>query len=409
MKKNFFKSLLLAVFVFSFLLCGFTLVTAESATIYPLHFTSSLESYVTEMPNILYNTPASENGLAGNVYSATGIVLDIIPEEETPDGVPLVFSIMTSEAPVYFTVMDPDFVERTTGKDYARDLFDSTMDYTLPEIGEYVTIYGIYSGYSSVYDGPMFYFGIDEFVRDSVVGSSSNNHTSPSPTPSAPAHSVNINDYTLINTEDISSGNYSGTEVALEGVIDQHSSNKYGCDFKIWIISGDSYICDDGHYSSIEEGSPEQVFQNAKDGDVIRFATKIYDDNSFGMTEIFAAEVVGSTDLASVYDSYKSNCPQMDYNGSQRTPDEYEGEKVSVSGTIFQVVNEGSHMAEYIIETTDGLVYLHWYEKEDLRGSRFLEGDTVNVYGLYNGLETYSSLARENTIPCLSVHLIDLA
>ena len=34
-------------------------------------------------------------------------------------------------------------------------------------------------------------------------------------------------------------------------------------------------------------------------------------------------------------------------------------------------------MAENIVETADGLIYLNWYENEDTRGSRFLEGDSV--------------------------------
>lgn len=220
--------------------------------------------------------------------------------------------------------------------------------------------------------------------------------------------SSNIEDYQLIDASEIPSGKYSDTEVALEGVIDNHTAGSDNCSFTLWIKSGDTYLYDDGFFYGIEEGSPEEIFQNAKDGDIVHFATKIYDDNSFGPTTVYAAEIVGSADLISVYDSYKASCSQIDYDGASRNPDQYEGSKCFVSGTIFQVVNEGSSSAEYIVETADGLVYLNWYENEDTRGSRFLEGDSVNIYGQYDGLETYDSLVKENTIPRVIVNLIEL-
>lgn len=220
--------------------------------------------------------------------------------------------------------------------------------------------------------------------------------------------SSNIEDYQLIDASEIPTGKYSDTEIALEGVIDNHTSGSNDCTFTLWIKSGDTYLCDDGFFYGIEEETPEEIFQNAKDGDVVKFATKVYEDNSFGPTTVYAAEIVGSADLISVYDSYKASCPQIDYDGASRNPDQYEGSKCFVSGTIFQVVNEGSSSAEYIVETVDGLIYLNWYENEDTRGSHFLEGDSVNIYGQYDGLETYDSLVKENTIPRVIVNLIEL-
>ena len=221
--------------------------------------------------------------------------------------------------------------------------------------------------------------------------------------------SSDIKDYQLIDASEIASGKYAGSEVALEGVVDNHDSESDRCSFTLWIKSGDTYLYDDGSYYDIGEETPEEVFKNAKDGDIIRFATKIHDDNSFGPATVYAAEIVGNADLTSVYDSYKTSCQPIDYIGVSRNPDQYEDNKCFVTGNIFQVVSEGSYSAEYIVETADGLVYLNWYENEDARGSRFLEGDSVNIYGQYDGLKTYDSLAKENTIPRVIVNLIELA
>lgn len=48
-------------------------------------------------------------------------------------------------------------------------------------------------------------------------------------------------------------------------------------------------------------------------------------------------------------------------------------------------------------------MYLSWYENEELRGSRILEGDSVTVYGTFTILKTYDTLVSQNTVPEISV------
>lgn len=407
MKKNLSKALF--ALCFSILLfCGFDSTSLHSPTIYPLQFDSSLEDYVTEMPDICYKTPASENGLSGNVYSVTGLMYDVIPEEETPDGVPTVFSVMTDTSLVYFAVMDPDFMARSTGTEFVQDLFDNTMDYTLPNNGDYVTIYGIYSGYSNTYDGPLLYFGLDEYVRDCVIGNTSGEMFPPTPTQKSPTTAPSSS-VPLVTYEDILTGAYNGQIVSIEAVIDNIYNASFGsCDFTLWYPWGTSYFHDDGSFSDPNENPAEKVFSTASNGDVIRFSTQIYDDGSFGTVDVYSAEIVGNVDISQVRSAYKDNCPEMNYEDILRNPDSYKGQSFKTYGTIFQIINEGDYSAEYLLETSSGYIYLSWYQDKEVRGSRFLEGDSVVVCGEFQILKTYDTLVAENTVPNLSVSLIEL-
>ena len=48
--------------------------------------------------------------------------------------------------------------------------FDSTMDYTLPSVGDEVCIYGAYSGFSTKFDMAAAIFGLDKFIYKQSFG-----------------------------------------------------------------------------------------------------------------------------------------------------------------------------------------------------------------------------------------------
>lgn len=181
MKKKIIVALLCGIPVFSNAGC----TSSESAepTIYPLSFTSSLEDSVTVMPKTCYSTPAEENGLGGNVYSVTGTVDSVLSEEESLTGTEM-FSVQNEDGTAWFGVLDPEYYSNFSGGDLEtfESLMDSTMDYTLPEQGEYVTVYGIYTGYSEVLDAPSLYFGIDEFTYETVNNSGDDTAEDSTPT-----------------------------------------------------------------------------------------------------------------------------------------------------------------------------------------------------------------------------------
>lgn len=162
--------------------------TASSETdgvkTYPLSFTSTLTSQATDFPDICYDTPASENGMAGNVYWVEGTVESVLSEDESISGIGAMFSVRTDKGKVWFTVMNAEMIASAdpgfTVKDVEK-VMDSTMDYTLPKEGETVKVYGIYSGYSNTYESAVLFFGLDPFVytmANSDSDSSSTQQTS---------------------------------------------------------------------------------------------------------------------------------------------------------------------------------------------------------------------------------------
>lgn len=139
------------------------------------------------MPKTCYTTPAEQNHLNGNVYSVSGIVDEVVPKEKSKTVKTTMFSVKNDFGTVWFAVFDADYFAESTGgdKDSFEALMDSSMDYTIPKEGDNVTVYGIYSGFSEVYKAPILYFGLDEFVYESLneVIKSSKNTETPTPTP----------------------------------------------------------------------------------------------------------------------------------------------------------------------------------------------------------------------------------
>lgn len=383
-------------------------------TIYPISFTSSLEDQITIMPKTCYNTPASENGLSGNVYSVTGTVDSVLSDTESQTGTET-FSVKSDNGTAWFGVLGPEYFAEVSGGDIKTfaELMDSTMDYTLPKEGDYVTVYGIYSGYSDVLDAPFLYFGIDEFVYNIANESDekSSENTTPTNTPT-PLPTVNpLEDYPTVTYDDVISGNYNEQHVCVEAVIDKiNNRSSSSCSFALWYSSSNGYIYDatvNHTFYEIKDGSVESIFANAQNGDIIKFATQIK-GNGIGTSDIEAAQITGSSNLDEIHNSYKSNCPDMNYEDIQRNPDTYKGSHFKISGTVFQVINESPTSAEYLISTDYGYIYASWYSDEAVRGSRFLEDDFVTIYGEFLILKSYDTLVGQNTVPQISVSFMEL-
>lgn len=113
-------------------------------------------------------------------------------------------------------------------------------------------------------------------------------------------------------------------------------------------------------------------------------------------------------------ETYKSQCQNIPYDDLARTPDNYEGQKVTFTGEIIQVQESGDE-ATYRINVTQN-EYGNWDDTVlcyfDLSNSesRFLEDDIVTFYGDYDGLYTYTSIVGSDvTIPSVTIHYIELS
>lgn len=215
--------------------------------------------------------------------------------------------------------------------------------------------------------------------------------------------------YPTVTYDDISTGNYNGKTICIEAIVDNLDSDEYSCDFNLWYPSNSGYVFNSfNSFRNIDKNSPQNVFRNAKNGDVIKYITTVYDDGSFGTSKLENAKIIGSKNLDEIHSLFKDSCQNMNYTEVQRNPDSYEDQYFKITGSVQQIVEESSSRAEYLVSTDAGLVYVNWYLDEEFRGSRFLENDKVMVCGEFTILKTYNTLIGQNTVPEISVITMDL-
>ncbi len=152
-----------------------------SQAIYPKRFTSTLKDYAKPLPDVCYSTPGSENGCQGLPCYVTGTVTKVYAEGEYSKTSPQMIFLDTDKGPVFFMVYSPDFllksnsdasriVKTLADKKQYYSLFDTTMDYTMPSVGEEVCIYGVYSGYSNALNRAALNFGLDNQMYEFLFG-----------------------------------------------------------------------------------------------------------------------------------------------------------------------------------------------------------------------------------------------
>lgn len=97
------------------------------------------------------------------------------------------------------------------------------------------------------------------------------------------------------------------------------------------------------------------------------------------------------------------------YKDIARSPDAYKGKKVKFSGEVIQV-SEGilyNHIRLATKNGYDDVVYCSY--DPNLLNFRILEEDQITVYGVCEGVESYTSvLGAQVTLPSVSVERIDL-
>jgi len=95
----------------------------------------------------------------------------------------------------------------------------------------------------------------------------------------------------------------------------------------------------------------------------------------------------------------KSNAETIEYEKRYRNIDQYKGEYVHYEELRITDIVEGEGTKEYILTFPDGgftddrVLYGVW------DGNPFKEKDHVEVWGEVKGLETYTSLTGEKTVP----------
>ena len=106
-------------------------------------------------------------------------------------------------------------------------------------------------------------------------------------------------------------------------------------------------------------------------------------------------------------EQYKEQCISISYDDLARNPDDYKYDYVYLSGEVIQVQeNEGEVIFLIDVEQGDTAIAFYTYKEGE---SRVLEGDQITIYGIYEGLYTYTSvLGVEITVPNIFTRHIEV-
>lgn len=173
MKKLLF-SLFALIVILPLVSCGESIEANKAEPIiYPLEINSLLYDIATEAPNTIYITAAEENGLSGSPFYITGTVSQVISKEESDYG-SRYFVVENGNGEGYFFDF-ADMIANISGENdgtaEAQEYFSAGCDDTFPQEGEYITVYGLYSGYSETVNAPVFYWGLSETIQELLLNS----------------------------------------------------------------------------------------------------------------------------------------------------------------------------------------------------------------------------------------------
>lgn len=175
--KNLFKVLLCACLVLSVSVgCGNAADAApeeekavDEVKIYPEYIDAFIDTTdIGEAPEIIYTTPASENGLEGELYRIEGEVTESAAaggeEGETVGS----FTVQTDLGEI--SIIDPSMMLSEYGAEYGGFADEILQKYfTVPQVGERVCVYVEYLGYSELLHRPACYYGGQDYVEKTIV------------------------------------------------------------------------------------------------------------------------------------------------------------------------------------------------------------------------------------------------
>ena len=142
-------------------------------SIYPRTIETSFVLNAKEAPDAVFNSSASENGLAGNIYFLDGTVKEF--SSFTDNGMEFqTFVLTTAKGDVLVTDMYTPMINyleahpEELGDNYeaVHSIFaEPGADYSFPPLGCQVRVIGYYSGFSNTYNKPSFYYGYPNYIQ----------------------------------------------------------------------------------------------------------------------------------------------------------------------------------------------------------------------------------------------------
>lgn len=219
-----------------------------------------------------------------------------------------------------------------------------------------------------------------------------------------------IANYPYVTYDEIKTGSYSKQYVILSTTIDSPEFNSItnwvSCD--AWFEHDQSYITDNITFYCDE--LPDYTPQDLSSGDNIDICFYINSDNSFGNKIKGFSENNSTFTLDAIYESFKNNCSDLNYNEILRNPDEFRGKTFTISGSAFQIIKQEDSQIEFLLYTGADDEYIHInysYKDADVH---ILENDELIIYGTYYKMYDYVSLLGSNhSIPHIYAEFIDNA
>lgn len=181
----------------------------------------------------------------------------------------------------------------------------------------------------------------------------------------------------------------------------------------------------------VEEGTPT-LQKGSKGDDVKKLQQRLKDlnylsggvDGDYGngtasAVSAFQKEAglseTGIADEATQKALYADDAPKskvymkLDYKAVARDPDAHEGDLITFSGKVLQVMESGKYITFRISSkgNYDNVVYCNYVAPENYK--RILEDDKVTVYGTCTGIYTYETIMGGSvTIPSCTVDRIEV-
>ncbi len=169
------------------------------------------------------------------------------------------------------------------------------------------------------------------------------------------------------------------------------------------IKKGDDTSISDTIEDNTSETTESTDYDDSNDTSSYDDSTDNSTDNSISDEDYSTTEDSSSSEAA----DYEASCEVLDYESVMRTPSDYEGKNVKVEGKVIQVQeNEGifSDDVDVVLRVAENgnsdAVWYITYKRTDSNEGRILEDDYITVYGVCNGITSYTALlGNEVTIP----------
>ncbi len=344
-----------------------------------------------------YNSPASENGLGGQMIWIEGIQS------------PLEKLTLKTGGTIYCSVFNSDGNEWIVVLDESPFMGEGDIDTYENMVGHTVAVFGSYQGFSNVYEMPSLHaitiydretgtkmtsgFGTYAYPDESKGTSDNIQNTSNADESSIPeSEQVNEdesqtesleaewNNAPVVNCTDIWGGGYANQDVIIENcAVDNYDNSGTREKYTLWYPADTGYV----EYDNISDIDSECFTDGIENGSILSVLIHIYDDNTFGSSGIKDIKVTGSIALDEIYESYKANCEPIDYEAIVKDPKGNKHERITLSGEIYFVESESDYgHNKYIVITNDGFVKVNYERKPE---TRFIKGDQVTVYGYCSG------------------------